>query len=60
LQCRQGAGSYKAALNNSWDENYGANAEPNGANIALALGAPTDVKFYYDHKSHWVADNQTR
>jgi pullulanase/glycogen debranching enzyme len=48
---------YKAALNDSWDENYGANAQPNGANIALNLVDPTDVKFYYDHKSHWVTDN---
>ncbi|HLF87893.1 MAG TPA: alpha-amylase family glycosyl hydrolase [Anaerolineales bacterium] len=49
---------YKAALNNSWDENYGANAVPNGGNIFLNLGAETSVKFYYDHKSHWVTDNQ--
>jgi glycosidase/fibronectin type 3 domain-containing protein len=48
---------YKAALNDNWDENYGANAQPNGANIPLNLGALTDVKFYYDHKSHWVTDN---
>ena len=25
----------------------------------LNLGAGTSVKFYYDHKSHWVTDNQT-
>lgn len=49
---------YKAALNNSWDENYGANAQAGGANITLSLGAETSVKFYYDHKSHWVTDNQ--
>ncbi len=48
---------YKAALNDSWDENYGANAQANGANITLDLAAQTDVKFYYDHKSHWVTDN---
>ncbi|MBN1138972.1 MAG: alpha-amylase, partial [Anaerolineae bacterium] len=53
-----GAWEYKAALNDSWDENYGANAVPGGANIPLALGAPTDVKFYYDHKTHWITDNQ--
>ena len=50
---------YKAALNNSWDENYGLNGAPNGANIPLSLAASGDVKFYYDHKSHWVTDNQT-
>jgi glycosidase len=49
---------YKAALNDSWTENYGANAQPGGANIFLNLAAPTDVKFYYDHKSHWITDNK--
>ena len=52
-----GAWEYKAAINNSWDENYGANAQRNGANIGLALAAPRAVKFYYDHASHWVTDN---
>ncbi len=52
-----GSYEYKAPLNDGWDENYGANAVPNGANIALSLGGATDVKFYYDHKSHWVTDN---
>src|SRR3954451_6108792 len=40
---------YKAALNNSWDENYGAHAQPGGDNIGLHLGSPTQVKLYYDH-----------
>ncbi|KAA3665386.1 MAG: hypothetical protein DWQ04_00880, partial [Chloroflexi bacterium] len=52
-----GAFEYKAALNDTWDENYGANAQLNGANIPLSLAAVSDVKFYYDHKSHWVTDN---
>ena len=47
---------YKAALNDSWDENYGANAQPNGNNIPLFLGAGATVKFYYDHETHWVTD----
>jgi hypothetical protein len=47
---------YKAALNNSWDENYGRHAVSNGDNIPLAApGGP--VKFYYDHKTHWVTDS---
>ncbi len=50
---------YKAALDDSWDENYGVHATPGGANIPLTLGATTPVKFYYDHKSNWVTDNQT-
>jgi glycosidase/fibronectin type 3 domain-containing protein len=53
-----GSWEYKTALNGSWDENYGANAQQGGANIALNLGSATDVKFYYDHKSHWITDNQ--
>jgi pullulanase-type alpha-1,6-glucosidase len=52
-----GSWEYKAALNDSWDENYGEGGEPGGANIPLDLGADTDVKFYYDHKSHWITDN---
>jgi len=48
---------YKAALNNSWIENYGLNATPNGPNIPLNLGSNTDVKFYYDHETHWITDN---
>jgi glycosidase len=50
---------YKAPLNDAWDENYGLHAELNGANIPLNLGASTSVKFYYDHQTHWAADNQT-
>ncbi|HEY9431901.1 MAG TPA: hypothetical protein VI260_10610, partial [Blastocatellia bacterium] len=41
-----GAWEYKAALNDGWDENYGANAQRSGSNIGLALGASTPVKFY--------------
>ena len=50
---------YKAALNDSWDENYGLNASFNGANIPLNLAAGANVKFYYDHETHWVTDNQS-
>lgn len=53
-----GSYEYKAALNDSWDENYGANAQQNGANIGLNLGSAASVKFYYDHKTHWVTSNQ--
>ncbi len=48
---------YKAALNKSWDENYGAKASRGGADIPLTVAGPTEVKFYYDHKTHWVTDN---
>jgi pullulanase len=49
---------YKAALNGTWDENYGANAQPGGANIALSLGEAAAVKFYYDHGTHWITSNR--
>ena len=53
-----GSWEYKAALNDSWDENYGENATLNGANIGLSLGGPSDVKFYYSDETHWITDNQ--
>lgn len=52
-----GSWQYKAALNDSWNENYGLNATAGGANIPLVLASTTNVKFYYDHKTHWVTDN---
>jgi len=52
-----GSYEYKAALDDSWTENYGLHAQPGGVNIPLALGANTPVKFYYDHKTHWITDN---
>ena len=52
-----GSYEYKVALNNSWAENYGRNAQRDGPNISLAAdGNP--IKFYYDHKSHWITDNR--
>ncbi len=50
---------YKAALNDSWDENYGANGNRDGANLNLSIANDTDVSFYYDHQSNWVTDNQS-
>ncbi len=52
-----GGWEYKAALNGSWDENYGANAQPGGDNIPLNLAAERSVKFYYSHETHWITDN---
>ncbi|MDQ1593090.1 MAG: hypothetical protein QOG71_3717, partial [Pyrinomonadaceae bacterium] len=49
---------YKAPLNDNWNENYGLNAQQNGANIPLSLGSGQNVKFYYDHKSHWITSNR--
>ena len=52
-----GGYEYKAALNDSWTENYGLHAGLNGANIPLNLTSPANVKFYYDHKTHWITDS---
>src|SRR3954447_9110087 len=49
---------YKAALNNSWTENYGDHAQNNGDNISLTLGATASVKFYYSHQTHWITSNK--
>ncbi|MEW5827338.1 MAG: pullulanase-type alpha-1,6-glucosidase [Chloroflexota bacterium] len=48
---------YKVALNGGWGENYGVNAARDGADIPLVVTEPTMVKFYYDHETHWIADN---
>ncbi len=48
---------YKAALNGSWDENYGLNAAPGGANIPLTVPEDGTVRFYYDHRSNWITDS---
>ncbi len=54
-----GSYEYKAAIDGSWTENYGANARRDGPNIPLTTAAsPEAVRFYYDHKSHWVTSNR--
>ncbi len=54
-----GTWEYKAALDGTWDENYGAGAVRDGPNIVLDLAAPAMVTFLYDGRTHWVADDQT-
>ncbi len=48
---------YKAALDDSWDENYGLGGQYFGPNIPLNLGSATSVKFYYDPQTNWITDN---
>lgn len=48
---------YKAAIDGSWAENYGAGAVRDGANIPLPLAAAGDVTFYYDHATHWATSD---
>jgi glycosidase/fibronectin type 3 domain-containing protein len=48
-------GSYetKAAINRSWDVNYGAGGAPGGANIAFTVSAPNQrVIFSFDSRTH--------
>jgi hypothetical protein len=52
-----GSYEYKAALNGSWADNYGLNAEYYGPNIPLEVPADGPVTFWYDHKTRWVSDN---
>lgn len=52
-----GSYEYKAALDGTWDVNYGAGAEANGPNIPLVLEAETDVRFIYNPRSNWVTDS---
>ena len=53
-----GSFEYKAPLNDSWTENYGFHAQLDGANVPLNVPSAASVKFYYDHKSHWITDNK--
>ncbi|MGH3331937.1 MAG: pullulanase-type alpha-1,6-glucosidase, partial [Nocardioidaceae bacterium] len=44
---------YKAAINRSWDENYGAGGALGGGNIGFhSSGGP--VSFFYDHATHHI------
>src|SRR6476661_3400978 len=54
-----GSYEYKVALNNTWDENYGAGGAPGGANIPItAPGGP--ITFTYDHATHVISDDTAR
>ncbi|MDQ1733493.1 MAG: hypothetical protein QOK10_3652 [Pseudonocardiales bacterium] len=46
--------AYKAAINKTWDENYGAGGVANGANIEITSDGTTPITFYYDHRTHFV------
>ncbi len=53
-----GTYSYKAAIDNSWDENYGVGGVLGGTEIDFVLASSTTVKFYYDPITHWVTDSE--
>ncbi len=49
--------AFKAAINRSWDVNYGAGGNRNGSDIPYSTtGGP--VSFYYDHRTHWVTNTE--
>ncbi|RME61082.1 MAG: hypothetical protein D6790_08380, partial [Caldilineae bacterium] len=46
---------FKAALNGTWDENYGADGQRDGPNLPLSVPEPGGrVTFFYDQASHQV------
>ena len=51
-----GGFEYKAAINESFDENYGAGGAPGGANIALTAPGGA-VTFTYNHNTHLITDD---
>ena len=54
-----GSYEYKVALNNSWDENYGAGGAAGGANLPItSTGDP--ITFTYDHRTHVISDDTPR
>jgi len=54
-----GTFQYKVAIDDSWNENYGAHAAAGGDNISLTLPSARAVHFYYDPVSHWITDDVT-
>ncbi|WP_420818954.1 pullulanase-type alpha-1,6-glucosidase [Ornithinimicrobium flavum] len=52
-----GSWEYKAAIDRSWDENYGAGGEPGGPNITYTLPSAGNVSFYYEHARHYVTSD---
>jgi glycosidase len=48
--------AFKAAINRSWDENYGAGGVRNGPDIGYTAPGGT-ISFYYDHRTHWVTND---
>jgi glycosidase len=51
-----GSNDYKAAIDKSWDENYGAGGAKGGGNITYTAPGG-NVTFYYDHATHYVTSD---
>jgi hypothetical protein len=54
LSVPAGTYEFKVALNGSWDENYGEDGAPGGANIPLHLEHAADLRVSYDHDTHAI------
>ena len=54
-----GTYNYKIAINGSWAENYGLNGIADGANVAMTIDKPETVTFYYNDKTHRIADSHS-
>nr|NLI50899.1 hypothetical protein [Propionibacterium sp.] len=52
-----GSYGYKAAIDKTWTENYGAQAERDGANIGYET-VDGEVTFFYDHATHWITSDE--
>ena len=48
---------YKIAVGGSWAENYGLGGNFDGANVQLTLPKAQKVTFYYNDKTHAIADS---
>ena len=48
----KGTWQYKVAVNDGWDENYGAGGAPNGGNFTLVLQGTARLRFTYDDATH--------
>ena len=52
----QGSWEFKVAIEHSWAENYGADGQPDGENIAVMLpSGGASVTFTYDSRTHEVS-----
>ncbi len=49
-----GRHEFRVALDGDSQVTYGQDAIPGGAAIGFELPTPSDVRFYYDHRTHWV------
>lgn len=47
--------AFKAAVNRSWDENYGAGGNRSGSDVAYTSDGG-DVGFYFDYRTKWVTN----